>query len=270
VLDLETGSRRALVKQTRPGRNEDTAPTWSPSLGGDAFGVYSPRWSHDGRFLSFEVSHYEGSSIWFYDVPAARLFRQSGLPDYSYADPSLGELSWAPAGASTVVPHNGTTVGLVLSAVDEPSRATLVEIEGPSVAEAAVSAGARLVAFTLGQDEYGAEPRVLATVGRGEADRRVIDDAGVKSSVAFDANGRLWWIEGGTLLRWDGSSAAEIGRLEPSLRWEILSIDGDAISLVGRSAESGRASFVLFDAVKEETLTQHESDTDYTTYLGLA
>lgn len=266
TFDLERGSRRTLVERTAPGVDEDSPGSWSGGLG-SAFAIHSPAWSHDGRFLSFDVSHYEGHSIWFFELSAGRLFRQDGLPRYSYSDPSLGSPSWAPAGASSVVPHNGTRVGFVMSAADDPTTATLYRVRAGSVAEAVVSADAALAAYTFGSDEFGERPTGLAMVRRGETDRRVIDDSGVKTSVAFDSIGRLWWVEGGRLFSWDGSRAHDVGRLDDRLRWRILSVVGDIVSLAGRSADEGVARFVALDTASGQALLRHDSDTDFTTYL---
>lgn len=269
TLDLRTGTRRTLVAKTVQGKQEEPS-SWSPSLGDHAHGIFSPAWSHDARFLSFEVAHYEGNSIWFYDLASGRLFTQSGLPRYSYADPSLGHVAWAPTGATSVVGQSGSETGIVISAVDDPSSAAFVRVETGYLNDTALAYEPERVAFTFSSDEYGGDPATgLAVVRRDGRGRETIDTQGVKSPPAFDPTGGLWWLEGGSLLRWNGSETSVAAQIDPSFRWEILSIEQNAIALAGRSEERAKARFVLLDDAGR-TVVSHTAETDFTTYLGLA
>lgn len=265
VYDLASATRHKLVTRTSPG-TDDTAASWSPSLGTDVFAIFGPRWSGDGRYLSFAVSHYEGHSIKFVDVSRGRVFKQTGL-DFSYVDPDLRDLSWASAGASSAVPQNGSKAGVVLSAIGDPTRGTLSPIEVGTIFTAALSADARRIAFTYASQEEAGEAEILAVVRRGESAKQIVDRDGIKAAPAYDPAGTLWWVEGGTLRRWDGSAATTVARVDPSYRWEIVSIVDGKISFVGRSEDKHTARFLLLDANGDE-LAAHDTDTDYATLLG--
>lgn len=268
VLDLKTGTRRTLVARTVAHKGDQPA-SWSPSLGTDAFAVFAPRWSGDGRFLSFIVSHYEGHSISFVDVADGRVFAQKGLPSLSYADPELGDLSWARSSASSVVPRNGTETGIFLSKVGDPAGAIFLQIRANRVTAAALAADARRIALTYESDVGAVGPEILAVTRRGETRIRVIDTDGPKSAPMFDAAGVLWWLERGSLKRWDESKTTTVGRVDPSYEWEITSIHDGRVSLVGKSADKRAARFLLLDTAGKQ-LAAYDSQTDYVTLLDLA
>jgi hypothetical protein len=269
LLDLSSGARRSLLARlTPPPPEERRPPVWSPSPGEGVHAVLRPSFSPDARFLAFEAAHYEGSSIWLYDLAVDRLVRQDGLPEYSYADPVLGSLAWAPAGATSVVPENGPRrVGVVVSAAGDPSRAAFRPVRAAWIAEAAVAADGALVAVAAGEE--GAEPRTLGVV---EEDGRLgtLEAGAPVSSPTFDPEGALWWVSGERLVRWHGSEPVAFAGLEPGFRWRIAEAGRDAVALVGRDPERGRGRLLLLDALTGRTLAAHDAPTEFIVWLGLA
>jgi len=270
LMDVRTGTTRALIARvTEPNVDNHGAPGWSVDLPYDTFALVTPVWSPDGRYLAFEEVHYEGSTFGFYDVRDEAYFSQRRLP-YSYAQPSLGAISWSPASATTVVPGNGVdeVVGLYVSEPGDPTRCTLIDVgEVDHLGAAAPGPDGARIAFTSGST-YDAFNR-LAIV-QSDGDIRTIDDEGLKDGVAFDAHGDLWWVEEGDVLRWDGAGTHATGDLSDHLDWAFVELGDERITLAGRSRDLGIARFVAVDPVTGERSFRHDSPTDYTTYLGIA
>lgn len=266
ILDRGSGVRRVLIARTTPEVGEARAPMWRPPVHEDTWALYSPHWSADGRYLSVELAHYEGSTFGLFDLRTNRFFSQAGLP-FSYADPALGSMGWSLGKAATIVPANGSHAGVYLSALNDPAHASFVAVRtAEAIGEAALSADAQRMAFAFAAGPDVGHDR-LGVANRDGSALRTIDTEGSKSSLAFDLKGNLFWVEAGGVKSWNGASRTSIATVDPTFEWHILSTDGDRIELAGYADAS--ATFAVLDAGDGRQIYEHDSPTDFTTYLGI-
>lgn len=267
VYDLRLKATTTLIKRVREGGDGDSAPIWAPELEG-VYGFHNLAWSGNGRYVSFEQSHYEGSTIGFFDLSTNRVFSQEPLP-VSYAGSELTPASWAAEGASTIVSMTGIKSGVFLSEPDDPSRAKLVQPPHQYFGAARLSPDASHVAFLFDDDPDGWEATGIAIMRRDGSGLRTIDGSDVKSSVTFDAAGHVWWTERGILYRWDGSSKTIAARADDSFEWEIVGVEPDTVSLTGRSEKAARGLFLLLDRRTGNAIATHGVPTDFVRHLGI-
>ncbi|MCA1832150.1 MAG: hypothetical protein ABR548_09430 [Actinomycetota bacterium] len=266
VFDRE-GTATRLVISRRNAPSADAPSTWVPPIDEDTYSLHSPSWSADDRYISFEMSHYEGSTFGFYDLREGAYFQQAGLP-FSYADPSLGKMAWAVGNVGTIVPAtHATTAGFYLSAIGDPGNAAYLNARiATRMGDAVLSEDAGRIAFTFSDDDEN-DAHILAVEARDGRLVHVVDRQGAKISPAFDASGNVWWVEGSSLLRWDGTTTSAIGELTSGWRWKIQSVEGGTAVLLGTF--STRARIVQIDTRSGEERIRHDCATDFTTYLGL-
>jgi hypothetical protein len=271
LYDLQTGAKTTLIKRLTEERPEDDAPpTWSPKFEEGTWGFYNLRWSGDARYLSFDAAHYEGSTIDFFDRETGEVFGQKDMP-YSYAGSELSVLSWSAEGASSVTTVTGDKGGLYLSAPNDPRKGKLVSVGHGHFGHAALSADGSQVAFLFNDTkEYGDRTlNGIGVVARDGTAQQVIDTGGTKNSVLIAADGQVWWTEGGTVSRWDGTSKTVAGRVDAAYVWQILAVDENTVSLAGHAEKEKRGLFVLLERGTGKALAMHGVPTDYVTYIGL-
>lgn len=262
VYEVATARTRTLIERVSDGVGEDHGAVWSPPLA-DTFGLQAPRWSGDGRYISFERSHYEGSSYGFYDAVRDVVFAQESLPG-SYA-PALGDIAWSPGGATSAAPSYSDVegVGVFLSPQGDPTRTSLIPTD-LIVPDVAVHPDGEVVAALHGSASDRTTGLVL--LGR-DGSIRPVDDEGSKTDVAFDPAGDLWWAERRSLMRWDGDTV-EVATLPGSMTWTFVKVGGERVVLAGHDRAAGAALCVSVERASGDVRVLHRSETDFTTYLG--
>lgn len=134
TFDLSTNVTERLIKKVgeRTLFNEPGWPAWSVDVlnkeKNSVFSFYAPRWSPDGRQISFIQSHYEGSSHGLFDL-AQNTYLPIKTDKNSFVSGSQS-MRWLTQSERTVIPGRGGMAILGLYVSDADDMSTLRDIGG--------------------------------------------------------------------------------------------------------------------------------------------
>lgn len=177
VYDLEHETTKVLIERlTEPEPGSEQPPEWS-YLSQGTYILARPLWSISGNYLSFQKSHWEGSSFGFFDLVQDRYFDLAVAEDETFAG-GYKNVVWSPAEDVLAKASGGGYEGIGLFVSQDNLEAVVDVTDGTGLSRSLIDtvkisgAGSSLV-FTY-QDNYDS-PQSVATINTDGTDFAVLD-----------------------------------------------------------------------------------------------
>jgi hypothetical protein len=194
--DLSTKATTSYITKVKDGAGE-APPTWNPPIE-HAYSFNRPRWSADGRYVSFNLGQYEGTTISSYDTVTGKYapftFNGSAHGGYNISVTS----KWSPVEPILLEPY-----GLYVSSPDDPMKfvdiatAHVSNDQGyPAFVFASFSPDGKRIVFTY-RDKFDDEHRddnSMSVINKDGTGFRVLSDKTFKTSPLFTPNGDVLYI----------------------------------------------------------------------------
>ncbi|MBI3921418.1 MAG: PD40 domain-containing protein [Armatimonadetes bacterium] len=286
VHQLKTRRTRYLIRKTNalPPLRKWPGPRWSvPWIKDEAFALTTPRWSADGKFISFTWVLWEGRGLAIINSRT----RQCYAPRIGREGPACGnvDLAWAPRGHSFVTPNScygeeqAPLIGSTRSVWRVTNLAKRLGKEHARYGDIRYASDGGTLVFTY--RESGSDQRTtLAMCDRHGHRLRILSRKGSKATPLFSPDGRsILYLVDGLLekhqLHTGRSSGIAVLR-DRHLAWRLLGWTREgyltvAIDLASSQHLKGRKTrLLLIDLATQGVVYASPLMEGCTVFLGLA